>query len=135
MKLFRKNSRIWPALAGLVLFAVIPSLTAQTNPDELLKKKYEKILGRYEFDYSSIGGETAIVEFRIGEGALWIDDGDGRPAQLKPVNDSAVEFTGEDPNVGAIKVTFTVEEASGVVKCRLLIPQIALDAPGIKLKQ
>jgi hypothetical protein len=134
MKLFKKNSRVWPALAGLVLFSFVPALTAQTNPDELLKKKYEKILGRYEFDYSSIGGETAIVEFRIGEGTLWIDDGDGNPAQLKPVNDSVVEFAGEDPNVGAIQVTFTVEEASGVVKCRLVIPKIGLDATAAKLK-
>jgi len=134
MKLFKKLSFFIPVMSGLVLFALIPSLTAQANPDELLKKKYEKILGRYEFDYSSIGGETAIVEFRIGEGTLWIDDGDGNPAQLKPVNESVVEFAGEDPNVGAIQVTFIIDEAAAVVKCRLVIPKIELDVTGVKLK-
>jgi len=135
MNLFRMKSWIRLIGVGLLVLGSISVGSAQTSADEALAKKYEKILGKYEFDYSSIGGETAIVEIRVGEGALWIDDGDGRPAQLKPVNDSALEFTGEDPNVGSIQATFTVEEASGDVKCRLVIPKIGLDVTGPKLKQ
>ena len=134
MKSLRKRSWMRLICGGLLILGSMPAWAAQTSADEALKKKYEKILGKYDFDYSSIGGETAIVEVRVGDGTLWIDDGDGRPAQIRPVNDTALEFTGEDAVAGAIQAIFTVEEETGAVKFRLVVPQIGLDVTGVKRK-
>ena len=119
---------------GLALLLMITALPAQTNADEALAKKYEKILGRYEFDFSAMGGEVMVTEIVVRQGALWVDDGDGRPAEIKPVNDSAVEFAGADAVNGPVQVTFIKDDSGTVVKCRLVMPDLNLDVTGIKLK-
>jgi hypothetical protein len=120
---------------GLALvLMIVPALKAQTSIDESLAKKYEKILGRYEFDFSAIGGEVKVTEIVVRQGALWVDDGDGRPAEIKPVNDSAVEFAGEDAVNGPVQVTFIKDDSGTVVKCRLVMPDLSLDVTGNKLK-
>jgi hypothetical protein len=120
---------------GLALFLmIVPALQAQTNTDEALAKKYEKILGRYEFDLSAMGGELKVTEIVVRQGALWVDDGDGRPAEIKPMNDSAVEFTGADAVNGPLQVTFIKDDSGTVVKCRLVMPNLSLDITGVKLK-
>jgi hypothetical protein len=59
---------------GLALFLVLaPALKAQTNSDEALAKKFEKVLGRYEFDFSSLGGEVTVTEIVVRQGALSLD--------------------------------------------------------------
>jgi hypothetical protein len=121
--------------AGLALaLMIVPALKAQTNSDEALAKKYAKILGRYEFDFSSLGGEVTVAEIVVRQGALWVDDGDGRPAEIKPVNDSAVEFAGEDAVNGPVQVTFIKDDSGTVVKCRFVMPNLDLDVTGTKLK-
>ena len=121
--------------AGLALaLMIVPALRAQTNSDEALAKKHEKILGRYEFDFSAMGGEVTVAEIVVREGALWVDDGDGRPAEIKPVNDSPVEFAGADAVNGPLQVTFIKDDSGTVVKCRLVMPDLSLDVTGNKLK-
>jgi hypothetical protein len=117
-----------------LLLMIVPALQAQTNTDEALAKKYEKILGRYEFDLSAMGGELKVIEIVVRQGALWVDDGDGRPAEIKPMNDSAVEFTGADAVNGPLQVTFIKDDSGTVVKCRLVMPNLSLDITGVKLK-
>jgi hypothetical protein len=120
---------------GLALvLMIVPALKAQTSIDESLAKKYEKILGRYEFDFSAIGGEVKVTEIVVRQGALWVDDGDGRPAEIKPVNDSTVEFAGADAVNGPVQVTFIKDDSGTVVKCRLVMPDLSLDVTGNKLK-
>ena len=127
------KSAIFAGGLALVLM-IVPALKAQTSIDESLAKKYEKILGRYEFDFSAIGGEVKVTEIVVRQGALWVDDGDGRPAEIKPVNDSAVEFAGEDAVNGPVQVTFIKDDSGTVVKCRLVMPDLSLDVTGNKLK-
>ena len=117
-----------------LLLMIVPALKAQTNIDEALAKKYGKILGRYEFDFSAMGGEVTVTEIVVRQGALWVDDGDGRPAEIKPVNDSAVEFAGADAVNGPLQVTFIKDDSGAVVKCRLVMPDVSLDVTGNKLK-
>ncbi len=120
---------------GLALALMIaPAVRAQTNADEILAKKYEKILGRYEFDLTAMGGEARVIEVVVRQGTLWMDDGDGRPAELKPVNNSAMEFAGTDAVNGPVQATFIKDEAGTVVKCRMVMPNINLDITGTKLK-
>jgi hypothetical protein len=120
---------------GLTLaLLIVPALKAQMNTDEALTKKYEKILGRYEFDLSAMGGELKIIEFAIRQGALWTDDGDGQPAEIKPVNDSDVEFAGADSVNGPFRVTFIKDDSGAVMKCRIVMPNQNLDITGNKLK-
>ena len=120
---------------GLALvLTIVPSLKAQTSIDEPLAKKYERILGRYEFDFSAFGGEVKVTEIVVRQGALWVDDGDGRPAEIKPVNDSTVEFAGADAVNGPVQLTFIKDDSGTVVKCRLVMPDLSLDVTGIKLK-
>jgi hypothetical protein len=117
-----------------LLLMIVPALKAQTGIDETLAKKYGKILGQYEFDFSSLGGEVTVTEIVVRQGALWVDDGDGRPAEIKPVNDSAVEFAGADAVNGPLQVTFIKDDSGTVVKCRLVMPNLSLDITGNKLK-
>jgi len=120
---------------GLALvLMIVPALKAQTSIDEALAKKHEKILGRYEFDFSAMGGEANVIQIVVRQGALWVDDGDGRPAEIKPVNDSAVEFAGADAVNGPVQLTFIKDDSGTVVKCRLVMPDLSLDVTGIKLK-
>jgi len=120
---------------GLALALMIaPAVRAQTNADEVLAKKYEKILGRYEFDLTAMGGEARVIEVVVRQGTLWMDDGDGRPAEIKPVNNSAMEFAGTDAVNGPVQATFIKDEAGTVVKCRMVLPNINLDITGTKLK-
>jgi hypothetical protein len=120
---------------GLALvLMIVPALKAQTGIDEALAKKHEKILGRYEFDFSSMGGEVNVIQIVVRQGALWVDDGDGRPAEIKPVNDSALEFAGSDAVNGPVQLKFIKDDSGTVVKCRLVMPDLSLDVTGIKLK-
>jgi len=134
MNSFRMHKAAIFAGGLALLLMIVPALQAQTNTDEALAKKYEKILGRYEFDFSSMGGEVTVTEIVVRQGALWVDDGDGRPAEIKPVNESAVEFAGADAVNGPLQVTFIKDDSGTVVKCRLVMPNLSLDVTGVKLK-
>ena len=134
MNSFRKHKAAIFAGGLALAFMIAPAVKAQTNADETLAKKYEKILGQYEFDLTAIGGETRIIEVVVRQGALWMDDGDGRPAEIKPVNNSAMEFAGTDAVNGPVQATFIKDEAGTVVKCRMVMPNINLDITGTKLK-
>ena len=121
------------ALALALVFA--PAMAAQTSADdEALAKKYANILGRYDLDLTAMGGDMHPTEVVVRDGKLWIDDGDGRPAEIKPVGDSGLEFEGLDDYNGSVKVTFIKDDAGAVVKMHLVMPDAGLDAYGNKVK-
>ena len=107
-------------------------MAAQTLPtDEAVAKKYERILGQYEFE---IGGQKLIIAFLIREGGLWADSGDGRPAEIKPANRSNEEFTGEDSENGRFEVAFIKDEEGQYTKCHFVMKSQDVDATGKKIK-
>jgi hypothetical protein len=125
------------AIFAVGLFLVLPaapSLRAQTTADEALAKKYANILGRYDLDLTALGGEMHPTNVIVKEGGLWLDDGDGRPAAIKPVSDSGLEFEGRDDNNGLVKATFIKDDSGAVVQLHLVMPDAGLDVMGKKIK-
>ena len=113
---------MWSLIFVAVLLLVVSgSVFSQDQTDEELKKKYEAIIGEYEFDLSELGGETALLRFYVEGGALWADSGDGRPASLEPMEDSEFAFSGEDPDEGRY------------TKCRAVIEMLGVEIIGIKI--
>jgi hypothetical protein len=122
-------------MAGLALTLVtVLAMAAQTGADEALAKKYANILGGYELDMTARGGDMHPIDVIVKDGKLWIDDGDGRPAEIRPVGDSGLEFEGRDDYNGAIKVTFIKDDKGAVIKMRLVMPDNDLDVFGNKVK-
>jgi hypothetical protein len=123
------------SMAGLALAMIaVPGLAAQSNLDEALAKKYANILGKYELDLTALGGDMHPTDVIVKDGKLWIDDGDGRPAEIRPVGDSGLEFEGQDDYNGTVKVTFIKDDQGAVVKMHLVMPDTGLDAFGNKVK-
>jgi hypothetical protein len=129
---FRKAAT-FAVVLSLVLLAA-PSLRSQTTADEALAKKYANILGRYDLDLTALGGEMHPTNVIVKEGGLWLDDGDGRPAAIKPVGDSGLEFEGRDDNNGLVKATFIKDDSGAVVQLHLVMPDAGLDVMGKKIK-
>jgi len=129
----RRKTAIFAGVLALVL-VLAPALRSQTGADEALAKKYANILGRYDLDLTAMGGDMHPTNVIVREGSLWLDDGDGRPAAIKPVNDSGLEFAGEDANNGPFQVTFTKDDTGAVVQMRLIMPNGGLDVTGKKIK-
>ena len=122
-------------ISGLVLALIAaPALAAQAGADEVLAKKYADILGRYDLDLTAQGADMHPTNVLVKDGKLWVDDGDGYPAEIKPVGDSVLEFEGQDANNGVIKVTFIKDDSGAVAKMHLVMPDAGLDAYGNKVK-
>ncbi len=119
------------AVGIFLLAAANPSKAGQTA-DELLAKKYEKILGRYQIEE---GGQQTILEFAVRQGGLWADSGDGRPAEMKPVNDSLLEFTAQDAENGLFEFKFLKNESGAISSCRVICQALGLDMVAAKIKE
>ena len=123
------------SLAGLALaLGSVPDMAAQSSADEVLAKKYANILGRYDLDLTSMGGDMHPTDVIVKDGKLWVDDGDGRPAEIRPVGDSGLEFEGQDDRNGVVKVTFIKDDQGAVAKMHLVMPDNGLDVFGNKVK-
>jgi hypothetical protein len=123
------------SMAGLALaLCSVLAMAAQSSPDEALVKKYANILGGYDLDLTAMGGDMHPTDIIVKDGKLWVDDGDGFPAEIKPVGDSGLEFEGQDDKNGAVKVTFIKDDLGAVVKMHLVMPDQGLDVFGNKVK-
>jgi hypothetical protein len=122
--------------AGLCALALIsiPAVAGQTGADEALAKKYAPIIGSYELDLTAVGGDLHPTDIVVRDGKLWIDDGDGRPVEIKPIGDSGLEFEAQDERNGYFTVTFTKNDQGAVIKMRLVMPDQGLDVSGNKVK-
>lgn len=99
--------------------------------DEVLKTRYEPILGEYEF--STTEG-TFYLNFYIEEGALWADSGDGRPAEMKAFEDEMFKFKAEDPQSGIFIFQFLKDDQGEFSICHVLNEGMGLDIKGSKIK-
>ena len=122
--------------AGLCALALIsiPAVAGQSAADEALAKKYAPILGGYELDLATVGGGLRPTDVVVRDGKLWVDDGDGRPVEIKPIGDSGLEFEAQDERNGYFTVTFTKNDLGAVIKMRLVMPDQGLDVSGNKVK-
>ena len=122
--------------AGLCTLALVsgPALAGQASADEALAKKYAPIIGGYELDLTALGGDLHPTDVVVRDGKLWVDDGDGRPVEIKPVGDSGLEFEAQDERNGYFTVTFSKNDLGAVIKMRLVMPDQGLDVSGNKVK-
>ena len=135
MKTSRFSRFVVFSIAGLAMASIsVLAMAAQSSADEALAKKYANVLGRYDLDLTAIGGDMHPTNVVVKDGKLWIDDGDGHPAEIRAAGDSGLEFEGQDDNNGAVKVTFVKDDSGAVVKMRLVMPDLGLDAYGNKVK-
>lgn len=131
------SARVIPLLAaGLCALALAsgPAMAGQSGADEALVKKYAPILGGYELDLAAVGGGLRPTDVVVRDGKLWVDDGDGRPVEIRPVGDSGLEFEAQDERNGYFTITFTKNDMGAVVKMRLVMPDQGLDVSGNKVK-
>ena len=80
------------------------------------------------------GGDLHPTDVVVRDGKLWVDDGDGRPVEIKPVGDSGLEFEAQDERNGYFTVTFIKNDLGAVIKMRLVMPDQGLDVSGNKVK-
>jgi hypothetical protein len=122
--------------AGLCTLALVsgPAMAGQSSADEALAKKYAPILGGYELDLAAVGGGLRPTDVVVRDGKLWVDDGDGRPVEIKPVGDSGLEFEAQDERNGYFTVTFIKNDLDAVIKMHLVMPNQGLDVSGNKVK-
>ena len=133
-----KKTNRFSIMRSLIFIAVLlPAVNgfvfSQDQTDEDLKKKYEAIIGDYEFDLSELGGETLLLTFYIEEGELWADSGDGRPASLEPIENLEFAFAGEDPEQGRFEFYFLKDDEGHYSKCRVVIESEGLEIIGFKI--
>ena len=119
----------------LVTFLAASTSMAQGDQDEALKKKYEAILGEYEFDLSEFGGDVILLKFEIKDGALWGDSGDGMPVTLEQVADDVFEFTAEDPESGSLEFRFPKDDKGEYTICQVAILDQGVELTGIKIEK
>ena len=134
MKRTSRFSTLWSLIFAAFLLLIVNGIVfSQDQTDEELKKKYEAIIGEYEFDLSEMGEETALITFYIEGGELWADSGDGRPAAIKPIEGLEFGFAGEDPEQGRFEFYFLKDDEGHYSKCRVVIESIGLEIIGFKI--
>jgi len=130
-----RRRRIYIYLAAwAVILAALPAFAAPTAADQDASKKYEKYLGKYEFDLSALGGGTRVFEFYVKDGAFWIEYGFTSPGELKPAEGAVDEFSFTDPDDGLTKIAFQKDAAGEYSKVRLVVASLDLDIVGTKKK-
>ena len=125
---------VWLALCVAFLLSALNGVAlSQEKTDEELKKKYEAIIGDYEFDLTDLGGESQILSYYVEDGTLWVDSGDGRPAILEPDEDEEFKFGANDPETGYFEITFLKDEEGKYTRCRVYIENMDLEIIGVKI--
>jgi hypothetical protein len=123
-------------LACLMLGILMSGLiaVAQEKTDAELEKKYAPILGDYEFDLTDMGGDVQVVTFRIEEGKLWIDSGDGDPGICEPVEDAEFTFKAVASDGQEYEITFPKDGDGKHTICNVNILSMGLEVSGTKIK-
>ena len=62
------------------------------------------------------------------------DSGDGMPVILEQVDGKEFEFTADDPQSGALEITFEKNEEGEYSLCRIFLVDQGLEIEGIRLK-
>lgn len=132
-KLYKRLSAV--AVVLLLMFFVAASATqAQEKSDDTLKKKYTPILGEYEFDLTSMGGNVEVLNYYIQDGELWADSGDGDPAVMEPMDEEGFAFTAVSTDGQTFEIRFSKDDQGDYSICKILIVDMGLEVEGTKIK-
>jgi len=131
-----KNKRLHMFLSLVLVIFMVSSISfALGNQDKELEKKYSAILGEYEFDLTEFGQEVIILKIHVETGSLWADSGDGAPIILEPTGDEPNEFTADDPDSGALEITFLKDDEGKYTICFIALLDMGVEISGTKIKQ
>lgn len=111
-----------------------PVCFEQEKPGADLEKKYAPILGDYEFDLADMGGDVQTLNFSIIEGALWVDSGDGDPAECEPVEGLDFEFTAVSSDGQEFEIRFEKDDEGEFSICYINIVAMSIEIVGSKIK-
>jgi hypothetical protein len=126
----RGRGNVW--LWGLaVILLVVPGQSSNSAAGQDASKKYEKYLGKYEFN---MGMDTHVFEFYVKDGAFWIEYGFTSPGELKPTEGMPDQFSFTDPDDGLTKLTFQKDASGEYTKVRLVCESVSIDIIGTKVK-
>lgn len=117
----------------LIMFMVSSISFALGNQDEELKKKYDAILGDYEFDLSEFGQPVIVLKIHVESGSLWGDSGDGAPITLEPAGDEPFEFTADDPDSGSLEIKFVKDDEGKYTICNIALLDQGVEISGNKI--
>jgi len=93
------------------------------------EKKYEHIVGDYEFDQE---GQIMLVSFWVEEGQLWGGPEGEEAAVLEPVEGKPLHFeVNADGQI--VELEFVKDDAGKVVKC--LVLTMGMEMEGVKIKK
>ena len=130
-----RNTSGLSVVACLILFAFLSGAMAfAQGQDEALKKKYEPILGDFEFDLSEYGGDVQTLSFYFEEGSVWIDSGDGDPAAMEPVEDVEFGFKAVASDGSEFEVKFLKDDEGKYTICEINVVAMGVVITGKKIK-
>jgi hypothetical protein len=118
--------------SALILSGTIEA--PQEKSDDVLQKKYAPILGEYEFDLTSMGGNVQVLSYYVKDGELWADSGDGDPAIMEPMEGDEFAFNAEGSDGQAFEIRFSKDDQGEYTICKILIVAMGLEVEGSKIK-
>ena len=131
---FYKRLSVIAAVLFLMFFVAASTAPAQEKSDDALKKKYAPILGEYEFDLTSMGGNVQVLNYYIQDGELWADSGDGDPAVMEPMDEEGFAFKAISSDGQTFEIRFSKDDQGDYSICKILIVEMGLEVEGIKIK-
>ena len=123
---------VYLGLCCLIL-GPVTQLAAQQST---FAKKYEVVVGDYEFDMSDMGMGVMTINVYVEDDALWAwPETSNEPSKLEPVAGEAMKFTVEDPDEGTYDVWFLKDEKGNYSKCRVANEGQGMDITGTKKQE
>ncbi len=114
--------------------AFLLSLMALPAAAQDLEKKYEPIVGDYEFDMSESGMGVMTVQFYVENGSLWAWPQDaGDPGEMIPEEDKEFVFSVDNGDGTFWMVEFLKDESGKFTKCHAVNEAAGVDITGKKI--
>ena len=131
-----KNSNIGVKIVSLFLAVLLFGTNAFSfQSDDELKKKYEPILGNYEFDMTDNEMGVMRVAFYVEYSSIWaFPDFADSPAEMIPLAGKEFEFKIEDPDEGTYEIKFMKDDKGEYSKCHAINEFVGIDVIGSKIK-
>jgi hypothetical protein len=125
-----KNS-ILSLLAGV---AFLLALMASPAAAQDLEKKYEPIVGDYEFDMSEAGMGVVTVQIYVENDALWAwPQGMGEPGEMIPKEGEEFVFTIDAGDGSMWVLEFMKDDSGKYTKCHAVNDVMGTDMIGEKI--
>lgn len=117
--------------AGMVLLLALMASPAMAQD---LEKKYEPIVGDYEFDMSEGGMGVMTVAIYVENGALWAWPKDmGDPGEMIPKEDAEFVFKIYEDDGSVWVLEFLKDESGNYTTCHAVNEVMGADITGEKI--